>query len=116
MGAGVAEDPPAAVHIQDCSERVRRPRRFDDAHPNVADFRRNGDPLVGHLELGDGCGLNVIEQLAGTVDAELVERWLGRHIGELLRGRFQNWLSHTGTTLLLCLVNKCHLPQAGGCQ
>ena len=97
MSAGVAENPAAAVHVQDGGQRADRVDRFEDADPHVADLRRNGDPLVGHFELGDRRSLDVVEDLASTVGAEFVEeRGLRGGVREFLGRAFEEVLAHKG--------------------
>ncbi len=93
--AGVAEDPATAVHVEDHGQRADAADGLDDAHPHVAHLRRNGEPLVVHVRLFDGLRLHVVEQLARALDPELVQqRRLGRRVGEILRGGFENNVAH----------------------
>ena len=71
--------------------------RLDDADLHVADRGRHGDPFLVDVELVDRRGLDVVEHLAGTVGAEVVEeRRLRRGVGELLGGRLQDVVGHGG--------------------
>ena len=100
MGAGVAEHPPAAVHVQ--HRRHAQPGgtdRLDDPDLHVTDRCRHRDPLLVDLRFVDRCSLDVVEHLAGTVGAEVVEeRRLRRRVGDLLGGRLQDVVVHGGSS------------------
>jgi hypothetical protein len=57
------------MHVQDGREAFLSVDGLDDADPDVADLGRNGDPLLGDVELGDRGSLNVVENLARAVGA-----------------------------------------------
>ena len=98
MGAGVAEDPAAAVDVQNRGKGRRRPRRFDDARLNVADVGGNAHPLLVDVGLVDRCGLDVVEDFPCALGPELVEeRGLRGRLGKLLRRWFKDVLWSCGT-------------------
>ena len=67
VGTGVAQHPAVAVHVEDSRKRSGRAERLDDADRDVADLRRDGDPALVDVGLGDRRGLDVVEDLAGAV-------------------------------------------------
>jgi len=61
----------------------------------VTEVRHDRRPLLVDVELHDGGGLDVVENLAGAVDAELVQqRRDGGGVDDRLRGTFQDGLAH----------------------
>jgi hypothetical protein len=73
--AGVAEHPAAAVHVQDHGQRALGAGRADDPHEDVAVLGRHGDPALVHRQLVDRRGLHVVEHLARSRGAELLQEW-----------------------------------------
>ena len=57
VGGGIAEDPAAAVHVDDDGKDPVGVDRADDADPSVADSGGDGDPLLltGSLSIGAAC-------------------------------------------------------------
>jgi hypothetical protein len=91
VGAGVAEHPAAAVHVEDHGQRAFGALGPDDADAHVSHVGRNGDPAVVDRQLVDRRGLDVVEHGAGLVRCELVqERRLGRRLDERLRGGLEH--------------------------
>jgi hypothetical protein len=72
MRAGVSQHPAAAVHVQDHRQRALRAGRAHDAHPDVADVGRHGDPVLVDGQLLDRRGLDVVEHLARLVGRQLI--------------------------------------------
>jgi hypothetical protein len=91
VGGGVAEDPPAAVHVDHDRQHGGRVDGADDADADVADRGRHRDPLLLDRQLVDRRGLQILEHLAGGGGLELVEerRRRGR-IDDALGGRLQH--------------------------
>ena len=88
---GVAEDPPAAVHVDDDGQDRRRAAGPDDPHPDVTDRRGHGDPLLVDGQLVDGRRLEVVEHLARSLRTQVDQTPWGRPcLGEVLRGRFED--------------------------
>ena len=73
VGAGVAEHPAAAVHVEDHRERAGGTGRAEHAHAHVADVGGDGDPALVDRQLVDRRGLHVIEHLPRLGGRELVE-------------------------------------------
>jgi hypothetical protein len=91
VGPGVAEHPAAAMHVEHDGKGSRRAGGLHDADRDVADLRRDGDPGLVDVGLGDRRRLDVVEDLAGAVRLELVEeRGLRGGVGDLLSRRLQD--------------------------
>jgi hypothetical protein len=90
-----AEDPAAAVHVEDRGEGPGRVGRRDDADPDVADLGGDRDPPLVHVGLVDRRGLEVVEDLPGAVGPELEEeRRLGGRVGDVLGRRLEDVFAH----------------------
>ena len=64
VGAGVAEHPAAAVHVDDGRQATLGAFRLDDPHAGVAYGGGHGDPFLVDRQLLDRPGLKVVEDLA----------------------------------------------------
>jgi hypothetical protein len=87
---GVADNPAAAVHVEDhwqCPDGIRGP---DDPHAHVANVGGDGDPAVVDGQLVDRGGLQFVEHGARLGWGQFVQEWrLGGRLDEHLRGRLE---------------------------
>jgi hypothetical protein len=91
MGAGVAEHPAAAMHVQDHRQRALGAGRAHDPHTHIADVGRDGDPALVDGQHVDRRRLDVVEHLARLVGGQLVqERRIGGRLDERLRGGLEH--------------------------
>jgi hypothetical protein len=88
---GVAEHPAAAVHVQDHRQRALHAGRAHDAHLDVADLGRHGDPVHVDGQLVDRRRLDVIEHLARLAGGQLVQE---RRRGGCVHERLRRGLEH----------------------
>ena len=85
VSAGISEDPTAAMDIEDRRKWTGGADGLDDAHWYIACACRNRDPLFIGIELWNGGGLNIVQNLPGGRGSEIVEeRRLRSRLRDLL--------------------------------
>jgi hypothetical protein len=91
VSAGVAEDPAAAVHVDDDRQRAGAAGRPDDPDAGIADLGGDGDPLLFDRQQPRGIRLQVVEHLARSGGLELVdERRNGSGVDDALCGGLED--------------------------